>query len=137
MVLKAVPDFKVGDEVYECGDRYGEHYLISAEADSNGYVDITDMNGNPIRDDENRLYHKDDLMLFDAEAQAKAAAIVKEIAVAIDSFKEAFEALRAAEDAANKLDYSIPELRYEKLVDFSELENLIEENGWSSSSLYC
>lgn len=78
----------------------------------------------------------DEVQAIDEEADKKlAAAMQTRIDKAAAAFEVAFEALRGIRDDRDRGHLSAFE--EEELIDLSKLHDVIDGNGWSSSSIYC
>lgn len=130
-------DCKVGVKVYtDDGPLY--HYIIDAVPDVNDMVAVSAPESSWVSGDHD-FYHIEDLYLYDEEEiKASAVKMQAKIDEAKSAFEKAFAALaevRNRDEGPNTLShYQLSELG---LVSIKELENTIEESGWSSSSLWC
>ena len=87
--------------------------------------------GTHIHDD----YHVSKLTAVDSEKDKAQAA---EFQVKIDQAKTAFEtAFQALEQVRRGVQGDMYSFQEEGLISMRELEKLMDDNGWSSSSLYC
>jgi hypothetical protein len=125
-------DVKIGMVVIPEGSR-ADRCTVQSLPDEAGDVTCKWIHGGaPIE------FHVDDLEPFDLE---KDKEIGRQVQAKVDAAKTAFEAafaaLREAQDTADQSGIDFYELSDEKLLDTSELEKVIDENGWSSSSLWC
>jgi hypothetical protein len=82
-----------------------------------------------------------DLIVVDPIADKQRATIIQaKIDEAKNAFEKAFlvlEEVKAFRHDEHGTDFSVYSLEDEGLVSMKELERVIENNGWSSSSLYC
>jgi len=123
--------FKPGDKVYEYGDRYTIYTVVSGPC-KNGFIDLIDNDGDTIE------YHIDDINLLDPIADEQMVKdVTAKLKEAKDAFAAAFELWSQAEEIANARNFSLQELKHNDLVDFSEIEDVANAGGWSTSSMYC
>ncbi len=94
-------------------------------------LEITMMGGLP------DLFPPSEIEIHDPEMDKKIIQQVQDtINKSADAFSKAFECLEDAKYFANELD-GLNNLRYNKMIDVSQLEEVFDAGGWSTSSLYC
>lgn len=125
---------KIGMVVYHEYDGPAYRYEVIGTPDENGMVQLKELNKTYRHADsmDVKLLH-----LYDEEAlKKKGAELQAKVNAARDAFEKAFEALREVQDFhENGISrYSLQEL---DLLSIKELENTVDEGGWSSSSLWC
>lgn len=78
-----------------------------------------------------------EFILVDAERDKKTAKSIQiEINKATSLFEQAFEAFDKAQKIADNIG-GLSNLNYKNIISIKELEKLVEDNGWCSSSLSC
>ena len=112
---------KIGDKVRVYGDREN---IGTLTAKCKGAVTVTF--------DDGQTYEGElsDVKLHDPEADA---AIVQQIQMGITEAERGFKALLKAQKLAEKNDFSLQD----DVFDLSDLYGMMEDLGWSSSSLHC
>lgn len=101
---------------------------VVSEADSGGWVLCQFKGGGTHR------FHVDDLEPYDAEAEAQAKKLAQEqLDKATYLFEAAFEQLQQARATAEKANLFLGQYYF----DVKKLDELVEKNGWSSSSIWC
>jgi hypothetical protein len=119
----------IGMKAYPQGDR-ASMGTITKLPNEKGEVRLQ-YKGTHIYDD----YHVSKLNAVDPEKDKERAA---ELQVKIDQAKTAFEAAFQALDAVRSgIQGDMCSFEDEGLISMRELEMMMEDNGWSSSSLYC
>ncbi len=84
---------------------------------------------------EKRVVDIEELELIDEEADRLLAA---QIQSRVDTAKSAFEqAFKAFQEATQLSQEQLSSFAQAKLINMGELEEVLESNGWSTSSLYC
>jgi hypothetical protein len=128
-------DIKIGMEAIPENDM-GSMGVIRSLPDENGEVKLVWYERTKYED--SRLFHHDDLEYPNPE---KDRAIADQMQVKIDqakdAFEQAFKALQELEAIAHTVQMGLSELKYDDLITVHELEDTLERNGWSSSSLWC
>ncbi len=82
----------------------------------------------------NYKYHVDEFEIVDLEAEKQLATELQyKVNLATSAFEQAFALLRELKE----LDNTHGMMRDSDLLDLSGLVDVIDSNGWSSSSLYC
>lgn len=123
-------DCKIGMMVIPQGDRFSKCKVI-ALPDALDKVRVSWGN-------EEAIYSLKDLQAIDPKKDQKLAKkIQKQFDKATSAFEEAFKALEEATRLGNEAGMDDYAFRDEGLVDVKPLETVIEQNGWSSSSLWC
>jgi|SRR6185369_14436889 len=123
-------DAYTGAHVFVFGDRCYKGTIVSINGDE---VEVQWDDGKCSND----TYNVSDVTLADPVADKKLGEEVQaKVDEATNAFEKAFEALREAQNLAQK-DSSIGALVEDNLVSIRKLESTIDENGWSSSSLWC
>lgn len=119
----------VGMKAYPFNDR-ASMGTIKSLPNEKGEVCLQ-YNGTHISDD----YHVSKLSTVDPEKDKQRAA---EFQVKIDQAKNAFEAaFQALDQIRTGLQMDMYSFQEEGLISMCELERMMDDNGWSSSSLYC
>ncbi len=76
------------------------------------------------------------------DKQEAAVKLQEKIDTATSALETAFQAMQEMKDASNEIyneeeDWSHFDLEREGLVSLSKLKDLMDDNGWSSSGLWC
>lgn len=121
-------DCKLGVRVRWYGD--GD-FIVKSEPDLNEKVAIID--GHHIH-----RANLDDLHLIDEELDkacaARAQALLDKAKV---SFEEAFKAYKEANDISHENGMGLYQMEEAGLISTDDLEDVVEQGGWSMSSLVC
>src|SRR5258708_25382067 len=130
MLLMKLSHFIAGAQVRDLYDRSHQGQVLTP-TDSDGIVEV--------RWDDGTIYtvDGDELRVVDPAAEAK---MVQDVQAKLDEATSAFEsAFKAFQDAKDLVvdDSGLYDLQDESLIDLSKLEDTINKNGWSVSSLYC
>jgi hypothetical protein len=117
-------DFKIGDKVRYIGDYGCNAKVIETNCADKNTINVKwDYFADKISVDPNEIE------LVDNEAdKALAKNIQHDVDEAKCAFEKAFAILYKIRDS---------DLLHSDLIDTSDLESCIEDNGWSSSSLWC
>lgn len=123
---------KAGMVVYHRHDGPSYRYEIINEADFQGTVTCKEEDGS-----RTYSFSAEFLIPYDLEAlKQKGTELQAKVDKAKAAFEVAFEALREIQNADTDGvgHYTLSEMA---LLDTSELEKVIDDSGWSSSSLWC
>ena len=124
-------DYKVGTIVCVEDDR-SSWGTVNTLPDANGLFNITWSS-----EDEERVHISDFRVVDFEEEQIVATKVQEKLNQARSAFELAFQALQAANDAANESGLGMWFMRHEEMISAGELEGTIDSGGWSSSSLWC
>ncbi len=122
--------FIAGAQVRDLYDRSHQGQVLTP-TDTDGMVEVRWDDGTISTVDG------DELRVVDPAAEAK---MVQDVQAKLDEATSAFEsAFKAFQDAKDLVvdDSGLYDLQDESLIDLSKLEDTINKNGWSVSSLYC
>lgn len=124
-----IEDCKIGTKVRWYGD--GE-FTIRSIANEKNRVKITG------KDAPDHLVSIDDLHVIDEEQDKLCAAKTQAlIDKAKNAFEEAFKAYKDASDVSYENGMGLYEMESSGLISTEELEDVVEQGGWSMSSLIC
>lgn len=129
-------DAIIGAEVFT-DDGLLYRYRVIALPDDEGMVKVKPTKKSYGEMDE---FHLDDLYLYNEEQVKEVAKLYQaKVDAAKNAFEAAFQALRECEELETEEGYTISRYDMQELdlVSLKELELTIDQNGWSSSSLWC
>ena len=129
-------DIKPGIKVR---DRY-DHTTLGTVTAVNFIDDLADVQWDDSDGIQNDI-DLDDLAAYDPAAEKlMAETIQSKVDEAKSAFEVAFAKWQDAQDLAADNDYNIDELKYMKLINMKDFEQVINNSGWLTSgvrSLYC
>ena len=120
----------VGAKVYHTGSMNDVGVITNVIDDETVEVNWDPENKKSV----SKKYDIEDLHIYDPEAVAQIQSMVDE---AKDAFQLAFDKLAAAAKIAGGYESEVMCIKYTDGVNVKDLETVIQNNGWSSSSLWC
>lgn len=125
-----IEDIKIDMKVYTHNDKSSIYSIKSIDL-SNNTVEAVNISGT-----YQNKFHIEDIKYYDFNAENS---ILETVQVKIDEatslFDQAFEKFKEAIDFAESNEHY--SFRSSEFIDLSDLENVIQSNGWSTSSLWC
>lgn len=122
-------DVKVGMQVLVYGNREDMATVISLSNDGDELVECKWPSGRTF------LEEADEMQPYDPEEEQRAVeAAQRSLDESVSVFEQAFFLLQQAETTARSVGIS---LRNDDYFNVSKLNQVVEKNGWSSSSIWC
>jgi len=123
-----IEDVKVGLQVIPEGSRY-DLSTIASMPNAEGYVTCQYPSGKSYQ------VHVDDLDLYDAAVEKEAILDAQnQLNQSTQLFEKAFAMLQMARATAESVHHDLSNRDH---FDVSALDEVIDKNGWSSSSIWC